>query len=87
MSSREFAEWIAYYRLEPFGETRADLRAAIVACTIANANRNPKKQRRPFKPADFMPEFGARPQQSWQSQLALIEMLNEVFGGKDLRTK
>lgn len=52
MSSREFTEWLAYYELEPFGEQRADLRAALIASVIANAHRDPKKK--PYKAADFL---------------------------------
>ncbi len=55
ISSREFAEWIAYDQLEPFGEQRADLRAGITAATVANVNRG--KGQRPFAAADFMPKF------------------------------
>ena len=46
---------MAYARLEPFGEDRADLRAGIIASTVANAHRDPKKS--PFKPQDFMPDY------------------------------
>lgn len=46
---------MAYERLEPFGERRADLRAGIVASTIANAHRG--KEGRPYTPQDFMPDF------------------------------
>ena len=31
------SEWIAYARTNPFGEERADLRAAIIASSITNA--------------------------------------------------
>lgn len=34
--SHELAEWMAYYKLEPWGEERADIRAAIVARTVAS---------------------------------------------------
>ena len=47
------AEWIAYDRVDPWDEARADLRAGIVAATIANVNRS--KKTRAFKPEDFMP--------------------------------
>ncbi len=57
ISSREMAEWMVYYGLEPFGEERADLRAGIVASTVANTARDPKRQHEPFKPQDFMPKF------------------------------
>lgn len=57
LSSPQIAEWMAYFAIEPFGERRADLRAAIIAATIANAQR--AKDSRPFKPQDFMPDFEA----------------------------
>ncbi len=57
-TSRELTEWMAFYELEPFGAERGDLQAGIVAATVANANRDPKKQKRPFEAQDFMPKFG-----------------------------
>lgn len=56
LSSSQLAEWIAFYQLEPWGEERADLRAGIVASTIANVNRSPKRKK-PYAPEDFMPRF------------------------------
>lgn len=55
MTSTQIAEWMAYFRLEPFGERRADLRAGIIASTVANAHK--AKDSRPYKPQDFMPDF------------------------------
>lgn len=49
---------MAYEQLEPFGEYRDDLRAGIVASTIANVN-----SKRRYKPDDFMPQFGERKEQ------------------------
>jgi flagellar basal body rod protein FlgC len=78
---------MAFYQLEPFGEERDDLRSGIVASTIANANRNPKKRRRPFRPKEFMPvtQKTQRREQTWQDQLRIVEMWNAALGGKDLR--
>lgn len=45
---------MAYSHLEPFGEERADLRAAMIASLIANANRDSKKHPSPFTIDDFM---------------------------------
>lgn len=56
VSSREFAEYWAHFQLEPWGVEREDLRAGIVASTIANANRDPKKRAKPFTPDQFMPQ-------------------------------
>ena len=73
-----------YAKLEPFGEERADLRAAIVAATIANANRG--RRRRPFEVKDFMPRFDSSRQRKTPAQLLqIVEMLNTALGGKDLR--
>lgn len=53
ISDAELREWMAFYRLEPFGDERADLRAGIVASTVVNVNRG--KRGKATKPTDFMP--------------------------------
>ena len=53
MSAGELRGWIESYRLSPWDEARADLRAGIIASTIANVNRGKNSQ--PFDPRDFMP--------------------------------
>lgn len=55
LTSRQVAEWLAYAQVEPWGEDRADLRAGIVAATVANAFR--RQDSRAFTPQDFMPDF------------------------------
>ena len=88
ISSREFAEWMAFYRLEPFGEERADLRMAILAAVIANANRDPKQRKQPYEPKDFMPQFD-QPQDTetepWEQQLALAHMITAAQGPRPQR--
>jgi hypothetical protein len=54
MSARRLAEWQAYCSLEPFGPPAAHWQVALVAATIANANRG--KNQKAFKPEDFMPQ-------------------------------
>jgi hypothetical protein len=49
----ELGMWAALYDVDPWDETRADLRAGIVASTIANVNRG--RNQPAFVPADFMP--------------------------------
>lgn len=58
IDSAEFAEWIAYYQVEPFGEERADLRAGIGAAVVANVNRGAGAKA--FSAVDFMPQFGGK---------------------------
>lgn len=75
-----------FFELEPFGYERADLRSGIVASTMANIYRDRKKQKKAFKPKDFMPKFGREhKRQPWQYQKQLVELLNVAFGGRDLR--
>ena len=56
LTADEIIDWLAYYSIEPFGERRADWRMASIMALIANANRDPKKRRRPFRPDDFLPK-------------------------------
>jgi hypothetical protein len=60
ITSMQFAEWLAYSTLEPWGEERDDLRMGIVASTIANANRG--KNTKAYSPQDFMPQFEPEPE-------------------------
>lgn len=57
MGAAEFAAWWAFYQVEPFGELRADMRAAMGATLTANAHRNVKKKRKPFELSDFLFAF------------------------------
>lgn len=54
ISSHEFAEYWVHHELEPWGMEREDLRFGIVAATVANANRDPKKKAQPFTPDQFV---------------------------------
>jgi len=86
-NSRELSEWIAFARVEPFGLYRADVRSAIIACVIANANRDPKKKSSLFKVEDFMPKFEPEPEMSTDQTVSFIEALNAALGGEDNRQK
>ncbi len=79
MDSRELGEWIAYHTyVETIGDTRQDLRAGIIASTIANVNRG--KNRPAFKPNEFMPYY-TKPK---QTETQMLEALKSAFsqGGK-----
>ena len=78
ISSRQFAEWMAYAQLEPFGEERDDLRMGIVASTIANVNRG--KDKKPYKPSDFMPSF--EPVSEEEQVAQLLVKARKALGGK-----
>ena len=55
IDSHEFCYWMAYYGLEPWGETVADMRHGIAVATLANINRNTEARPEPYLPADFIP--------------------------------
>ena len=87
LSSSEWAEWFAYYNLNPFGPDVDDLRFGISTSMFANANRDPKKQKA-FSLEDFMFSKKSRKKpraQTWEEQLALVVAINKAAGGEDLR--
>lgn len=61
MSADEWATWVAVDRRSPIGRIRADLRAAIIAETMANCHLG--RGQKPFTRMDFMP-FYEQPEQS-----------------------
>ena len=54
LDAREFAEWKCYFGLEPFGQDRSDIGAAMVAYTVAGCLGGASG----MKPSDFLPRFG-----------------------------
>lgn len=88
MSSRQLTEWMIFYQLEPWGEKRADLRAGIVAATVANVHRG--KKDKALKAEDFMPELPGDEEADadgpdWERLLERVRAINAAFGGQDLR--
>jgi hypothetical protein len=55
ISSREFGEWMAYEEMDPGEPERSDLRAALIACTIANTALT--KRSKPYDIQDFLLKF------------------------------
>jgi hypothetical protein len=55
MDSKEFTEWIAYEQIDPGEPERSDLRAALMACTVANAHKGARG--RLYKISDFLLKF------------------------------
>lgn len=84
IDSRELTEWAAYFSLEPWGTEVADWRAGMVASTIANVNRDPKKRRKPYEPKDFIPQRLAPPkeEQSPEEQARVMQMWSRAWEQK-----
>lgn len=83
IDSQELTEWMAFYELEPFGTEPEDYRTGIIASTIANVNRDAKRQPKPYRPQDFMPVWTrkAKKEQSEEEMRQVIMMWNRVLGG------
>lgn len=55
LTSREFADWLAFNRIEALGEERADLRMGILASTVLAPHMG--KGKKPPAPSKFMPYY------------------------------
>ena len=84
IDSHELTEWAAYFNLEPWGTETDDWRAGMVASTIANVNRDSKRQRKPFVPQDFMPTraVSEKEEQSPDAQAEVMASWGRVWEEK-----
>jgi hypothetical protein len=86
MSYNEFLDWIAFFNVQPLAGDRADLHAAQVCAVLAEVNRNRKKRRKPFRPADFLPDWWGDRKRSTrdaadpQTLMAKMQALTEGWG-------
>ena len=81
LTSSEVTQWLAFYSLDPWDGVRGDLRAGIVASTIANANRG--KDQKAFVPDDFMPDFDREPtpkNSTVEQQRAVVNAIRAQLG-------
>lgn len=62
MSAAEFGLWLQAYQDEPWGDARADLRAGIVASSVANMAGKMLRKGKTLLPKDFMPRFHEPPE-------------------------
>ena len=57
LNSRDIADWIAYYSIEPFGPMHREQIGGVIASTVANCNR--AKGQQAFAYTEFMPNYVA----------------------------
>jgi hypothetical protein len=79
ISSQELNEWMAFAQLEPFGTDAYYLGHAIVASTVANANRG--KNTKAYKVSDFMPQFEKK-EQSIDEMKNFAATMTMAMGGR-----
>ena len=84
MDAQEFAEWIAYDQIEPFGGNRDDQRIGTIIAAIVNQGK--KKGSRASIWSDFFPPYEKRkPNTDWRDLLVKVEAFNVALGGEDRR--
>ncbi len=79
ISCPELSERIAFASIEPFGEVRAEIRAAMIATVMANAWRG--KNQAPFKITDFMLTFDSKPEQTMDEMKQILKSFTTAAGG------
>lgn len=84
IDSREFAEWVAEYRIEPWGEIRSDLRMGIIAsATLAPWSKKGQEPR----PIDLMPKFDKQATRPRQSEAEMKAVWARAVAGFDKAAK
>lgn len=79
---RVYLEWLAYYRQEPFGEERADVRMGMLAAHMANMWAREKGDP-PYDWRDFVPRYGGEPEADEDPERLLKKAaaINALMGG------
>jgi hypothetical protein len=84
VTPRELAQWMAYARIEPIGEQRADLRTAFMTFNIVRALVT-KECSDKLKVTDFMLDFSGEPgeaqhEQTDEEQAAILAVMAMAMG-------
>lgn len=88
MTSRQFTEWVAFYKSQPFGPDLRDERVARLMMLTAEIHRDEDKRGHRFTVEEFLPDYGApddEQTEDWETILHQVELMNKAFGGRDLR--
>ena len=76
---------MAFNKLEPFGEERADLRTGMVASLLVNINS--KRGSRKSKPSDWIMRFVEEHPQSPEEMKLVLRGLAKAMSNADKQTK
>lgn len=79
IDSEEYSWWLAYNRVQPFGDFRSDLRMASICSLFANANRDTKRKSTPYKVSDFMFKFDSKSSSLEKNTRARRSQLGKEF--------
>jgi hypothetical protein len=76
LTSRQIAEWMAYFQLEPFGPHAEELRLGIIGSIIANVFGGGKGSKK-FIPTDFT--VSLKPEIKQGPETGLADKLKKAF--------
>ncbi len=77
VTGKEFAEWMAYYALEPFGQEAENWRTAQLLAMLWNINSKKKRS-----PEDFMPKVGGDTAPTPDVVKKKLDVLMAAWGGR-----
>lgn len=81
MGAGELLLWQALYRIEPWGELRADFRNASQMALMAEMKRDRKRRGKPFQVGEFMPKWWM--DETPDSPQAMMAKFAALVGGAD----
>lgn len=81
MGAGELLLWQALFRVEPWGELRADFRTASQMALMAEMKRDRKRRGKPFQVAEFMPNWWG--DDAPESPQAMMAKFAALVGGAD----
>jgi len=79
LGSRELTEWLAYYKLEPFGQERDNWHTGVLASMYANVHKASGKPA--SKPSDFI--YGAKDTTKERQTVSTFAALDSMAVNKD----
>jgi len=71
LTSRELTEWMAFYRIAPFGQVRDDDRMRALLALMFNVNRG--KDAQPAAPSDFLKTWEPPVEIDHAAEAAMLE--------------
>lgn len=83
ISADKFVEWMAFYELDPWGDQRADLRAAEHMAIVVNMNIPKGKKKVTIR--DFM-HYAEQPDPKPMSQEESIRYIQDSIRGRSRKT-
>lgn len=87
MTAGEIAEQEALYRFDPWGETRADWRAAAICYWLYRLCCLQAGKRAKHGVSDFLLSFGPPERQTPEALKAKVMAMNAMFGGRVKKAK